>query len=87
MSTNEKPPSRRGSTFSSATSRSRPSERGKAEYSWATNSATRAESVVESRSNSGAVMPGSIPMRSASFTVFVRLPLWPRAKPASPTER
>ena len=87
MSTNEKPPSRRGSTFSSATSRSRPSERGDGEYSCATSSATRAESVVESRSNSGAVIPGSIPTRCANCTVLVRLPLWPRAKPASPTER
>ena len=31
--------------------------------------------------------PGSIPRCSASSAVLVRLPLWPSAKPASPTER
>ena len=35
----------------------------------------------------GAVIPGSIPRLSASSAVLVRFPLWPRANPASPTDR
>jgi hypothetical protein len=43
--------------------------------------------VVESKLVSSAVRPGSIPRPSASSAVLVRLPLWPSAKPASPTDR
>ena len=46
-----------------------------------------AESVVESKLVSSGVMPGSIPRPAASSAVLVRLPLWPSAKPASPTDR
>ena len=57
-------------------------------YSAAISSATSAESVVESRSLSPGNMPGNIPSCSASSAaVLVRLPLWPSANPASPTER
>jgi hypothetical protein len=56
--------------------------------STATSSATSAESVVESSSARGScINPGSIPSCWASSTVLVRLPLWPSAKPASPTDR
>ena len=87
ISTNENPPCSRGSTCSSASSRSRPSERGSSGQARAISSATSAESVVESNSVSAAVIPGSMPSDAASSAVFVRLPLWPSENPASPTER
>ncbi len=39
------------------------------------------------RSLSLVTTPGSIPASAANAAVLVRLPLWPRAKPCSPTER
>ena len=63
-----------GSTACSAPARS--SVSGKA---WASSSATTSLSV--------AMDPGNMPTFSASAAVLVRLPLWPRAKPARPTGR
>ena len=50
-----------------------------ARISAATSSATRSVSLL--------TVPGSIPASSASASVLVRLPLWPRAKPLSPVPR
>ncbi|GIU89634.1 MAG: hypothetical protein KatS3mg010_0733 [Acidimicrobiia bacterium] len=79
MHTRENAPARRGSTFCSACSSSRPSARGPSGYSRASSSPISSLSEVST--------PGSIPSSAARSTVFVRFPLWPSEKPASPTDR
>ncbi len=81
ISTNEKAPSRAGSTASSARSRARPSElaSGWRPSSSANSSATTSLSLV--------MAPGSMPASAARASVFTRLPLWPRAKVWAPTSR
>ena len=74
MRTNEKAPSRIGSTACSAVDRSSVSGND-----CINSSATTSLSV--------AMEPGSMPAFSASAVVLVRLPLCPRAKPARPTGR
>ena len=74
MRTNENAPSTIGRTACNAVARFSVSGNDRA-----SNSATTSLSV--------AIEPGSMPTFSASAAVLVRLPLWPRAKPARPTGR
>ena len=82
MITKEKAPRTRGSTFISARSRSRPS------LSRPSPSARMASDMSSATTSLSLVtVPLRVPVWPASSAVLTRLPLWPRAKPASPTER